>query len=160
MRNFTKKIIIGGLISLPMISSAQFAVIPGGDGRTNPAIRSIGIGTFTVVNRPQANLHVSQLLMPNSPFFAVGNLFRTDGSNTVANQWQLFTGATANSVTEKFRLYVPANDSTITLQATTSDLIFADNKNQITLQQIIKMQQQIALLEKKIAQLEQVLAEK
>ncbi len=41
----------------------------------------------------------------------MGNLFRTDGSSTVANSWSLFTGATTGSVTEKFRLFVPANSN-------------------------------------------------
>lgn len=66
------------------------------------------------------------LLAPNEP--TNGFLFRTDGNQSVANQWQLFTVATNLTTTEKFKLYVPANDSCVIVKATTSDLILADNK--------------------------------
>lgn len=157
MKRLIEKIVVISLLSLPMISNAQFAVIPGGDGRTNPAIKSIGVGTFTVVNRPQANLHVNQLLMPNSPFFTPGHIFRTDGDSTLNNMWQLFTGASATAQTERFRLFVPANDSTVTLQSTTSSLILADNKTQISVQELKTMQQQIALLQQQLATLQKEL---
>lgn len=115
MKNLTKKIIIGSLLSLPMISNAQFIPLPGA-GRTLPAIQKIGIGFFPTNASVQAKLHINQFLLANNPA-TNGLLFRTDGSNTVANTWSMFTGATANSVTEKFRMYVPANSSNVVLQA-------------------------------------------
>ncbi|MBW7936813.1 MAG: hypothetical protein H3C71_06705, partial [Flavobacteriales bacterium] len=86
----------------------------------------------------QAKLHVNQFLLAGNPA-TNGFLFRTDGNQSVVNQWQLFTGANATAQTERFRLFVPANDSTVTLQSTTSSLILADNKTQISVQELKTM---------------------
>jgi hypothetical protein len=74
--------------------------------------------------------------------------------------WQIFTGTSATGQTEKFRVFVPANDSSVTLKAPAASLILADNKNTISLDDIKQLQQQVALQEKRIAQLEQSLPKK
>ena len=115
MKQLIQKIIVGSLVSLPMISNAQFNIwaFPINTcGRTNPTMQKIGIGNFPTNASVQAKLQVNQFLL--APNLATnGFLFRTDGSNTVANSWQLFTGATTGSVTEKFRLFVPANSNDV-----------------------------------------------
>ncbi|MBW6481680.1 MAG: tail fiber domain-containing protein [Vicingaceae bacterium] len=116
-----KKIIIGSLLSLPMISNAQFIPLPGA-GRTQPAIQKIGMGFFPNTGSINAKLHVSQFLLANNPA-TDGFLFRTDGSSTVANSWQLFTGVATGSVTEKFKLFVSANSNDATLQTTQNGIM-------------------------------------
>jgi hypothetical protein len=97
---------------------AQWGVLPGGDGRTAPyTIRSIGIGNFPLLDRPKADLHISDFYLPGSPFFFPGTLFRSDGNTNVNNNWQLFTGVSSNLVSEKFRLTALVNSSNISLNA-------------------------------------------
>jgi hypothetical protein len=113
-----KKVIIGGLISLPMISNAQFTPVPGGTaGRTNPAIQKIGIGFFPTNASIQAKLHINQFLLAPNPA-TNGLMFRTDGSNAQTNSWSMFTGAANNSLTEKFSITVPANSNNAVLSTT------------------------------------------
>ncbi|MCL4815494.1 MAG: tail fiber domain-containing protein [Flavobacteriales bacterium] len=124
-----KKIIIGCLISLPMLSNAQFNTL-GTIGRTDvfpSTIAGIGIGNFPTVPSLQARLHVNNFLLgaPNGPLN--GFLFRTDGSNTVANSWSIYTGANNNNLTEKFRLFVPTNSVNTVLQATQGGSRFTFN---------------------------------
>ncbi len=89
-----------------------------------------------------------------------GNLLMyTDGDQSVVNQWQLFTGTTATAQTERFKLFVPANDSCVIIKSTTSGLILADNKTQISVEELKKMQEQIASLQQQLAILQKQLAE-
>ncbi|RFC55055.1 tail fiber domain-containing protein [Brumimicrobium aurantiacum] len=63
-----------------------------------------------------------------------GNLIRTDGANNIVNRWQLFTGATSGTSTEKFQIFTTLNspiangqevsNQNITLQASQRDMIF------------------------------------
>lgn len=152
MRILKQKIIMACLLIMPMISNAQFATNPPfftyGFTAFPATMQKIGIGSFPTNASVQAKLHINQfLLAANAP--TNGFLFRTDGDQSVVNQWQLFTGPNANALTEKFRLYVPANDSCVIVKSTISDLILADNKTQISVTELSKMQEQIALLEKK-----------
>lgn len=83
----------------------------GGNAYTNGRI---GMGNNLPNNFiPQARLHLLQ--------FGTGtvnaDMFRTDGNQSVVNQWQLFTGANANALTQKFRLFVPANSVNSVLEA-------------------------------------------
>lgn len=60
---------------------------------------------------------------------ATGNTFRTDGSNTLDNMWQMFTGTspTTPNFREKFRLVNPAGTNDIVLQASQSNGRFIFN---------------------------------
>ena len=56
-----------------------------------------------------------------------GLLFRTDGPNTVDNQWSMFTGANNAGLTEKFRLFVPPGGITpnsVNFQASMGNMLF------------------------------------
>jgi hypothetical protein len=161
MKKLKQKIIIACLLSMPIITNAQFNII-GTIGRTqnlSPNITGIGIGFFPTVPSLNARLHVNNFLLgaPAGPLN--GFLFRTDGSNAVVNQWQLFTGATNLTTTEKFKLFVPSNDSIVIIQSTRSSLILADNKTQISVTELKTMQEQIVLLMQQIALLQKQLEE-
>ena len=54
---------------------------------------------------PASRLHINELYLgaPITPN-PLGNLFRTDGSNDVMNQWELFTGD-IDVTSRKFRIY-------------------------------------------------------
>jgi hypothetical protein len=108
MKKTTLNFVIGLFIIVPNFFYSQWGVIPGGDGRTAPGIRSIGIGNFTILDRPKADLNISDFYLPGSTNFLPGSLFRADGNSNVDNNWQLFTGTAANTLTEKFRISVLA----------------------------------------------------
>ncbi|CAG0986479.1 hypothetical protein FLAV_02066 [Flavobacteriales bacterium] len=108
-------------------------------------------GTFV----PQARLHLLQF--GTGP--ANADMFRTNGDQSVVNQWQLFTGTTATTQTQRFRLFVPANDSCVVIKSTSSHLILADNKTQISVEELKKMQEQITSLQQQLATLQKELAE-
>ncbi|MCX7728187.1 MAG: tail fiber domain-containing protein [Bacteroidia bacterium] len=85
-------------------------------GRTNPPIQKIGIGNFPTNANVAAKLHINQfLLAPNPP--TDGFLFRTDGNISQNTLWQMFTGTSATSQTEKFRIMVPANSGNVLIRA-------------------------------------------
>jgi hypothetical protein len=151
-----KKIIIVCLLCLPIIANGQWGTI-GTIGRTLPPFVGIGIGQFPTVPSLNARLHVNNFLLgaPNGPLN--GFLFRTDGDQSVVNQWQLFTGTSATAQTLRFRLFVPANDSCVIVKSTTSSLILADSKTQISVQELKAMQEQIALLQQQLAILQKEL---
>lgn len=116
-------------MGLPMISNAQFTVPPPFNfGITTLPMQKIGIGNFPTNASVQAKLHISEFLLANDAA-TNGFMFRTDGSNNVANSWQLFTGATTGSVTEKFRLFIPANSNDATLQTTQNGVIRFNTNN-------------------------------
>jgi len=103
---------------MPIAVNAQFNTL-GTIGRTQnfgPDITGIGIGFFPTVPSLNARLHVNNFLLgaPNGPLN--GFLFRTDGNHNIVNQWQLYTGPTNATTTEKFKLYVPANANDVVLQ--------------------------------------------
>lgn len=119
MNTLKQKIIMACLLSMPIITNAQWGTI-GTIGRTVPPFVGIGIGQFPTVPSLNARLHVNNFLLgaPAGPLN--GFLFRTDGSNAVVNQWQLFTGATNLTTTQKFSLFVPqgAFENSVFFQAT------------------------------------------
>ncbi|HEY1040924.1 MAG TPA: tail fiber domain-containing protein [Bacteroidia bacterium] len=70
---------------------------------------------------PQARLHIYQMVNDGN---ANGDMFRTDGLESVLNQLQMFTGGTTASLTEKFKLFIPANSSNVGLQTTQNGYLF------------------------------------
>ena len=112
------------------IANAQFTTFnnSGRHGSTTQPpnqITSIGIGDFRSPNvAPNARLHVNNFRLDQPNGTLNGFLFRTDGNSSVENRWQLFTGATATSTNEKFKLFVPANSLNIGLQASTGAMFF------------------------------------
>ncbi len=79
---------------------------------TSPMQEALGLGNFTVGtgNLPVARLHINTFRMgPSSDNqldpFSEGFLFRTDGDQSITNQWDLWTGTSSTSQTERFRLY-------------------------------------------------------
>jgi len=66
--------------------------------------RSWGFGNFSGGNVPLARVHINEFLCLPTSNFLNGNLFRTDGSNSVTNNWRMFTGGNAGNSTEKFRI--------------------------------------------------------
>ncbi|MCC7331634.1 MAG: tail fiber domain-containing protein, partial [Flavobacteriales bacterium] len=119
MKTKLKKIIILGLVSLPMISRAQFLTNPPFFNyiRTDyPAtMQKVGVGNFPNNASVQAKLHINQFLLVNNPA-TNGLMFRTDGINNTDNIWSIYTGTNNNTLTEKFRLYVAANSTNTVLQ--------------------------------------------
>ncbi|MES2134394.1 MAG: tail fiber domain-containing protein [Bacteroidota bacterium] len=76
----------------------RMAIFGGGTTQTDGRV-AIGNNlpsTFT----PLARLHLHQLTGTS----VNGNLLRSDGINTVDNLWSMYTGATANTLTEKFHI--------------------------------------------------------
>jgi hypothetical protein len=66
--------------------------------------RSYGFGNFTGNGAsPQARMHLNEFYLLGWTG-TNGNLFRTDGSNSVTNNWRMFTGGNAGNSTEKFRI--------------------------------------------------------
>lgn len=67
----------------------------------------------------------SALLQLGRTATSLGNLFRTDGLSNEVTQWQLFTGATLGTATERFRLYAEATTTPwIGLQSLSNGLRF------------------------------------
>lgn len=67
------------------------------NNNTGPTAGFIGIGNnFTT---PTSLLHMDAF------GYNTGNLLRTDGSDLLRNQWQMFTGPNAGGLTEKFVVY-------------------------------------------------------
>lgn len=82
----------------------------------------IAIGNVNNFPSPLAALHI-MMFTPNMANPALrGNVFRTDGENTVVNAWRMFTGPNTFGSTEKFSVLVPIASSHATLQATNGDL--------------------------------------
>lgn len=112
---------------------AQFGITPitgGLYGRTTPAtIDGVGIGFFPNFTPTNARFHINEFYMTASTVFPNGTLFRTDGSNTVINQWQMYTGATAATSTEKFKLFVSPVSNNVGLQANLGKMLFNTGGN-------------------------------
>ncbi len=107
--------LISMIILTGISSSAQWGLV-GVSGRTNATVPSIGIGTFTAA--PSSRLHVNNFLC-NTPSGGLnGLLFRTDGDQLVDNRWQLFTGTSSTSLTERFRIRTFANSFDTWLERT------------------------------------------
>ncbi len=115
-----QKIILVSLLSLPLISNGQFLLNPPFNNyirTSNPAtVQKVGIGNFPNNASVQAKLHVNSFLLAANPA-TNGFMFRTDGDQSVVNQWQLFTGTSATAQTQRFRLFVPANSNNVFLQS-------------------------------------------
>ena len=133
------------LLSLGLISynlNAQFGINPGTFcGRTIPAtIDAVGIGTFPNGVGTNARFHINEFYLTGSTFFPNGTLFRTDGNETVVNQWQMFTGANAGNASEKGKIFtdplaptqqglynpgvVNSSDNHFNMQSTNGDIVF------------------------------------
>jgi len=63
-------------------------------------------------------LHVNNFFCNDPAGNFNGRLFRTDGDQAVANNWQLFTGSSATSQTERFRIRNFANSFDTWLERT------------------------------------------
>lgn len=101
-----KIIILTVACFLSLASSAQFTPYGVGTlGRTITTVQAVGIGNFPTVADLRARLHVSNFYcsLPGSATLN-GRLFRTDGNSAVNNTWDLWTGANATSLTQKFRI--------------------------------------------------------
>lgn len=87
------------------LAIAQWVPTPGALFlRTSPPNQGVGVGNFPNAALPSSRLHVNNFFTanPNGPLN--GFMFRTDGSNAVHNNWQMFTGATSATTVEKFRI--------------------------------------------------------
>jgi len=84
---------------------------------TPASVTSVGVGNFPVASPPTARLHANEFYTAAPISSLTGSLFRTDGYNKFTNQWQLFTGTSAATSTEKFKLYVPAGTNHVFLQS-------------------------------------------
>jgi hypothetical protein len=85
----------------------------------------ISMGTVNVFPAPLALLHLS-LLGPNinmANTSARGEMFRTDGENTVTNAWRMFTSSPFGT-TERFSVYVPALTTDAHLKSESGDMYF------------------------------------
>jgi hypothetical protein len=100
-----KRILLTVACAMTLLSHAQFQFQGANLGETTSPIQSIGIGDFGGVGDFQARLHVNNFFC-NTPASGTFNgfLFRTDGDDDVDNRWQLFTGTSATSQTERFRI--------------------------------------------------------
>lgn len=104
---------------------------------TTPLQESVGIGDFLLSanNLPLARLHVASFRMGSSSDnltdpFSEGILFRTDGDQSLANSWHLYTGSSATSQIERFRLYTdPGNTPDIGLRTYSGGFRFETNEN-------------------------------
>ncbi len=106
--------------------------------KTNGTVNSVGVGDFNSPINIRARLHVNSNLMPAewdggfwwwhiylNLHYSKGNLFRTDGSDAVENNWTMWTGPTG-STTEKAKLFVDTDEGAddFSIQATIDDMIF------------------------------------
>lgn len=100
-------------------------------GAGNNTWRSWGFGDFTGTNTPLARVHINEFLCLPTSNFTNGNLFRTDGSNTVSNNWRLYTGDSQGTSNEKFRITSLANSNDIELGSVQSGTLnFITNNTQ------------------------------
>ena len=119
MKQITKITIIIVLSCLiNNITFAQWGFI-GVAGRTTAGVPKIGIGFMPAIGNINAKLHVNSFLLA-ADAGTDGLLFRTDGINSVENNWRLFTGATNGTQVERFRLLLPAGSDNPTLRAAVS----------------------------------------
>ncbi len=93
----------------PGIASAQFQITPitgGAFGRTTAPIAGVGVGFFPNGTTTSARFQINNFYCAN-PIGPLQNfLFRTDGGQGNMNMWQMFTGPTVNTTTEKARLFI------------------------------------------------------
>ena len=99
-----------------------------GTNPTGSITGSLGLGTILPLSYFQISNFTSGAFSPQ------GKLFRTDGVNTLMNQWQFYTGPNAAASTQKFRIYTNINstgdlgtlqnEDNITLEASRRDMIF------------------------------------
>jgi len=117
--------------SVPLVAQFQISGVPVANrwGQTIPGggntIHAIGIGNFDDNTIPRARLHVNDNLLPYTSgvfgsSFNRGQVFRTDGPLNRENSWTLYTGNVGGSGfgTERFKLFVQANQDIVRLQAT------------------------------------------
>jgi hypothetical protein len=94
---------------------------------TPATVTSVGVGNYPVASPPNARLHVNEFYAAAPISSLTGSMFRTDGYNKFTNQWQLFTGQSAATSTEKFKLFVPSGTSHVFLQTSTAGANMAFN---------------------------------
>ncbi|MBI4931997.1 MAG: tail fiber domain-containing protein [Bacteroidetes bacterium] len=92
-------------------------------------ITSVGIGQFTVANRPLAALHVNTNLTPIDPNFTRGEVFRTDcPASTAVNfitAWRMFNGGNARGMIFNWGFNpVVVDRNNFSIQATGGDMTF------------------------------------
>ncbi|MFI5218652.1 MAG: tail fiber domain-containing protein [Bacteroidia bacterium] len=133
-KNYIRLINTFVLVLLANVAICQFQIQFAGLNRWsrfNPAGAqnpyAIGVGNFDAALGRQAlaSVHINSFYI-TFPYYGAGNLFRTDAINSVDNVWNMFTGATDLTKTEKFRLFNPAASDNITFQATRplGDMLF------------------------------------
>lgn len=101
-------------------SEAQWVTIPGFQV-LNSSMQGVGIGNFTLTS-PLARMHVSNDLCSTPAGSSNGELLRTDGNTSVANHWRFYTGPSAFSQTERFRLSVDPNSYSTHLKSLNPNL--------------------------------------
>jgi hypothetical protein len=137
-----KKIIIVGALFSASISFGQWSTQGGlfnrwgnGSNGTLNSWRSYGFGNFSGAGAtPQARVHINEFYLL-SPWTGLnGNLFRTDGSENVSNNWSMYTGAAAATTTEKFRITSLANSDEMELGTVQNGKLnfITNNKTRIT----------------------------
>ena len=108
MKNKSRKIRFSSLlVFITSFSFSQFQFTPFTTlnfGRTDPTIQGIGIGLFPFGTATNSRFHINNFLCNQPTGTLNGFLFRTDGDNNTINQWQLFTGPTNATTSEKFKL--------------------------------------------------------
>jgi len=92
-----------------IVVQSQFIIGPGTlYGSTTTPMQKIGVGNFPANGDVLAKLHLNQFRL-NANAATNGFLFRTDGDQSVVNRWQMFTGTSSTSQTERFRIRTFAN---------------------------------------------------
>lgn len=97
------------LICLSNSIIAQWGILLTNFGRTTSAITSVGVGAFPTTTEFQARMHVNNFYCFSPSGSLNGRLFRTDGDQSVLNTWQMFSGTSATSQSERFRIAVQPN---------------------------------------------------
>ncbi len=127
-----QKLFLTGLFLylIPQSSTAQWQFpFPNAYGRLNliQPNEVIGVGRFPTLNDVRARLHVNSFYLSLSSAttpVTFGEVFRTDATNAVDNTWQMWSGLTAATTTEKFRLFNPAGLNDIALQSSAGSMNF------------------------------------
>ncbi len=107
----------------------QFAITPGTGGafgRTTAPINGVGIGFFPFATQTNARLHINNFFTQTPAGPLNGLLLRSDGNSGVNNNWQLFTGPTNATTTQKFRLTSLSTGNTNNIQLSAEQDGFMD----------------------------------
>jgi len=99
-----KRIFVFVLCAICISTQAQFQLQGFNLGETTTNMRAIHIGNVAADAQIAARLHVNNFACSLPAGALNGFLFRTDGDRTVENRWQLFTGSSATTQFERFRV--------------------------------------------------------